>query len=85
MPLTIAAPDRRDSDYTGRQLAFLQAVYEAQQRRYDRLEYDLARDGMRKLRTYLDVETAAARELVSAGLLKRDTAYTTMTEAHMRG
>ncbi len=73
VPLTFSPQDRRDSDYTGRQLAFLQAVYEAQQQRYDSLEYDLVRDSMRQLRTYLDIETAAVQELVTDGLLKRDT------------
>ena len=61
------------SEWELRQLLFLQAVYNAQQRRYHRLEYDIVRDSMIRLQEYVGIDAAAVDELVDAGLLRRDT------------
>jgi hypothetical protein len=61
------------SEWDLRQLLFLQAVYNAQQRRYHRLEYDIVRDSMIRLQEYVGIDAEAVDELVDAGLLRRDT------------
>lgn len=61
------------SEWELRQLLFLQAVYNAQQRRYHRLEYDIVRDSMLRLQEYVGVDASAVGELIDAGLLRRDT------------
>jgi len=60
------------SDWSRRQLTFLQAVYNAQQQRYDPIEYDIVRDSMIRLKEYFDVDETAIDELVDAGLLRHD-------------
>jgi hypothetical protein len=60
------------SEWDLRQLLFLQAVYNAQQRRYHHLEYDIVWDTMLRLQEYVGIDATAVDELVDAGLLRRD-------------
>ncbi|MFB6312051.1 MAG: ATP-binding protein, partial [Salinirussus sp.] len=57
------------------QLCFLQVVYNAQQRRYDALEYDLVRDSMVLLKDYVGIDNDAVESLIDAGLLRHDSDY----------
>jgi len=67
-------PDERDaSEWSDTQLLFLQAVYNAQQLRYDPLEYDLLSDSMLRLQEYVDIDSEAIQDLLDAGLLSHDT------------
>ncbi|MFC6974506.1 TraM recognition domain-containing protein [Halomicroarcula sp. GCM10025709] len=67
-------PDEREvTEFTERQLMFVQAVYNAQQLRYDPLEYDLLYDSMIRLQEYLDIGSEAVTDLIDAELLKHDT------------
>ncbi|MDS0260558.1 TraM recognition domain-containing protein [Haloarcula sp. S1CR25-12] len=67
-------PDEREvTDFSDRQLMFVQAVYNAQQLRYDPLEYDLLYDSMIRLQEYLDIDSEAVTDLVEAKILKHDT------------
>ncbi|MFC7132359.1 MULTISPECIES: ATP-binding protein [Salinibaculum] len=61
------------SDWSLQQLLFLQAVYNAQQRRYDPHEYNLQSDSMVRLHEYVGIEQEAVDELLAANLLHRDT------------
>lgn len=70
--LTLSAAERADSGYSDRQLAFLQAVYNAHQGRYDDLEYTLVTDSMVRLREYVGIEPASVQELVDDGVLRHD-------------
>ncbi|MFC7164546.1 type IV secretion system DNA-binding domain-containing protein [Halospeciosus flavus] len=68
------SPDEVEaSAWSLRQLLFLQAVYNAQQRRYDPLEYDILTDSMLRLQAYVGIETAAIQALIDADLLRHDT------------
>jgi hypothetical protein len=60
------------SEWDLRQLLFLQAVYNAQQRRYHHLEYDIIRDSMIRLQEYVGIDTDAVDKLLDAGLLRHD-------------
>jgi hypothetical protein len=71
--LKLSAEERASSEYTDRQLVFLQVVYAAHQQRYDDLEYDITRDSMVRLQEYVDIESEAVDELVEDGLLAHDT------------
>jgi len=73
VPLTLSERERLDADYTHQQLLFLQAVYAAQQDRFDTLAYELRRDGMDRLRAECGLEQAAVTELIDDGLLRHDT------------
>ena len=53
----------------------MQLVFNAQQRVYDPLEYDLTRDSMNRLREYVDISAEEVRELLDEGLLREDTTY----------
>ncbi|WP_324665359.1 ATP-binding protein [Haloarcula sediminis] len=67
-------PDEREvTDFSDRQLMFVQAVYNAQQLRYESLEYDLLYDSMIRLQEYLDIDGDAVTDLVEADILKHDT------------
>jgi hypothetical protein len=63
------------SDYSLKQLLFIQAVYNAQQRRYDPREYDLRNDSMIRLEEYVGIETEEIEELLDADILRKDTDY----------
>lgn len=71
--LKLTPDERRASEWSAHQLMFLQAVYNAQQLRYDPLEYDLLRDSMIRLQEYVDVESAELEALMEADLLRHDT------------
>jgi hypothetical protein len=60
------------SEWALRQLLFMQAVYNAQQRRSHHLEYDIVRDSMIRLHEYVGIDTDAVDELLDAGLLRHD-------------
>ena len=61
------------SEYSVKQLLFLQAVHNATQRRYDPLEFHLVYDSMIRLQEYVGVDTDEVEGLIDAGLLVRDT------------
>jgi hypothetical protein len=70
VPLTLSEAERAATEWSLRQLAFLQAVHTAQQQRYDpTIEYDLVYDSMLRIEEYLAVDTEAIDELCTAGLL----------------
>jgi hypothetical protein len=71
--LKLSAEERANSEYTDRQLVFLQVVYAAHQQRFDDLAYDITRDSMVRLQEYVDIESEAVDELVEDGLLAHDT------------
>nr|WP_264475537.1 type IV secretion system DNA-binding domain-containing protein [Halorubellus salinus] len=71
--LKLTPEERAVTDWTTKQLLFLQAVYNAQQLRYDPLEYDLLRDSMIRLQEYVDIESNAIQDLIDADLLRHDT------------
>ncbi|AZH27148.1 ATP-binding protein [Haloplanus aerogenes] len=71
--LKLTAEERVVSDWSDRQLLFLQAVYNAQQLRYDPLEYDLLYDSMIRLQEYVGIDAAAVQDLVDADVLRHDT------------
>jgi hypothetical protein len=54
---------------------FLQAVYNAQQLRFDPREYDLTTDSMVRLQEYLGVDSTDVDPLVEADLLRHDGDY----------
>lgn len=68
--LKLTPAEVHDSDWSVAQLLFCQAVYNAQQGRYSRLEYDLLCDSMLRLREYVGIDDAAIDDLVEAGLLR---------------
>jgi DNA helicase HerA-like ATPase len=73
VPVKLSPDERAASDYTDRQLAFLQAVYTASQQRFDaELEFDLLWDSMKRLETYLGISEDARGELIDEGLLRHD-------------
>ena len=71
--LKLTAEERDLSDWSDRQLLFLQTVYNAQQLRYDPLEYDLLHDSMIRLQEYVGIETDEIAPLLEADLLRHDT------------
>jgi len=71
--LKLTREEREASEWTDRQLMFLQAVYNAQQLRYDPLEYDLLRDSMLRLQEYVGIDSDAVQDLIDADLLRHDT------------
>jgi hypothetical protein len=73
VPVTLSERERVEADYTHQELLFLQAVYTAQQGRFDRLAYDLRRDGMDQLRADCGLTEAAVQALIDDGLLRHDT------------
>ncbi|AQL44490.1 hypothetical protein BV210_05870 [Halorientalis sp. IM1011] len=68
--LKLSPAEIETSEWSVTQLLFLQAVYNAQQLRFDELEYDLVRDSMLRLREYVGIEYDAVLELVDAGILR---------------
>jgi len=71
--LKLTPEERSTIAYTDTQLRFLQAVYNAQQLRYDPLEYDLTTDSMIRLQEYTDIDAADIEPLLDAELLTHDT------------
>ncbi|WP_224448663.1 ATP-binding protein [Haloprofundus salilacus] len=71
--LKLTPEERAVSACTDTQLLFLQAVYNAQQLRYDPLEYDLLHDSMLRLQEYVAIESEAVESLIEDGLLRHDT------------
>ncbi len=72
VPLTLSEGERNATEWDHTQLLFLQAVYSAQQRRFDPLAYDLLLDGMDDLQSDCGLDDAAVEELLGAGLLRHD-------------
>ncbi|WP_225741233.1 ATP-binding protein [Halorussus halophilus] len=71
--LTLSAAEREASEYSDRQLAFLQAVYAAHQGEYDpEWEYDIGWDSMLRLQEYVGIDPEAVEELLEDGLLAVD-------------
>ncbi|QLG27641.1 hypothetical protein HUG10_08785 [Halorarum halophilum] len=71
--LRLSPDERRESEWSDRQLMFLQAVYNGQQLRYDSLEYNLLHDSMIRLQDTVGVSSDAVRDLIDADLLRDDT------------
>jgi DNA helicase HerA-like ATPase len=71
--LKLTEAERVDSEWSDAQLMFLQAVYNAQQLRFDPLEYDLLWDSMLRLQEYVGIESDAVQDLIDADLLRHDT------------
>jgi len=71
--LTLSPQEREESEYSDRQLAFLQVVYAAHQGEYDpEWEYDICWDSMLRLQEYVGIESEAVDELVEDELLRTD-------------
>jgi len=73
--LKLSPEEIEDRDWSLSQLLLLQAVYNAQQGRYDPPAYDIISDSMVRLEEYVDIDKDARQELLDAGLLRRDTDY----------
>jgi len=71
--LKLTPEERADSEWSDAQLMFLQAVYNAQQLRYDPPGYDLLRDSMLRLQEYVGIDRDAVDELLETDLLRHDT------------
>ncbi|WP_224333786.1 ATP-binding protein [Haloprofundus halobius] len=71
--LKLTPDERTVSAYSDTELMFLQAVYNAQQLRYNPLEYDLLYDSMLRLQEYVGIESEAVQNLIDDGLLRHDT------------
>ncbi|MFP8958958.1 hypothetical protein ACLI4Y_19860 [Natrialbaceae archaeon A-CW3] len=70
--LKLTPEEREESPWTDRQLLFLQTVYNAQQLRYDPLEYDLLHDSMIRLQEYVGINTEEITPLLEADALRHD-------------
>jgi len=73
--LKLSPQEIQASDYTPKQLGFLQVVHNAQHQRYTTLEYDLTQDSMVRLREYVNLDTHQTQALIDDGLLRKDTDY----------
>ncbi|AEN07590.1 hypothetical protein Halar_0334 (plasmid) [halophilic archaeon DL31] len=74
--LTLSPREREESEYSERQLAFLQVVYAAHQGEYDpEWEYDICWDSMLRLQEYVGIESEQVDELVEDDLLSVDCDY----------
>ncbi|WP_321169641.1 ATP-binding protein [Halorarum salinum] len=71
--LKLSPDERAASEWSDRQLMFLQAVYNAQQLRYDPLEYDLVEDSMIRLQEYVGIGGDPLQELLDSEYLRHDT------------
>lgn len=71
--LKLSPEERAASGWSDRQLLCLQAVYNAQQLRYDPLEYDLCVDSMIRIQEYLGIDSEPIQDLIDADLLRHDT------------
>jgi len=73
LELLLSPEEVAAADYAPRELCFLKAVYNAQQNRYDRPEYDIARDSMLRIQEYAGLDTEDVEALIQDGLLTKDT------------
>ncbi|GGM66282.1 DNA helicase HerA-like ATPase [Halarchaeum rubridurum] len=73
LTLKLTSEERVASEWTDTQLVFLQAVYNAQQGRYDPLEYDILSDSMIRLQEYTGIDDDAVHALLDTDLLRHDT------------
>jgi DNA helicase HerA-like ATPase len=71
--LKLTPEERADSEWSDAQLMFLQAVYNAQQLRYEPPAYDLLSDSMLRLQEYVGIDREAVDELLDTDLLRHDT------------
>jgi hypothetical protein len=71
--LKLTAEERAVSQWSDPQLMFLQAVYNAQQLRYDPREYDLLNDSMIRLQEYVGIDADAVQDLLDTDVLRHDT------------
>jgi len=71
--LKLTPDEREETGFSNRQLMFVQAVYNAQQLRYEYPEYDILEDSMLRLQEYIGVESDERQDLLDAGVLTRDT------------
>ncbi|MFD1514379.1 ATP-binding protein [Halomarina rubra] len=71
--LKLTSDEIAASEWSLKQLLFIQAVYNVAQRRYDSREYDLLYDSMIRLIEYVDIDTDELEALVDAGLVRHDT------------
>ncbi|MFC5971382.1 hypothetical protein ACFPYI_08585 [Halomarina salina] len=71
--LKLTADERAATEWSDTQLLFLQAVYNAQQLRYDPLEYDLLYDSMLRLEEYVGIDSEAVQDLLDTDVLRHDT------------
>lgn len=70
--VTLSPEEIQASKWSRRQLTFLQAVHNAQQRRYDRIEYDIVHDSMIRLKEDVGIDQDEIDDLLDAGLLRHD-------------
>ncbi|AQL44474.1 hypothetical protein BV210_04850 [Halorientalis sp. IM1011] len=70
--VTLSPDEIRASKWSPRQLTFLQAVHNAQQRRYDPIEYDIVHDSMIRLKEDVGIDQDEIDDLLDAGLLRHD-------------
>ncbi|QLH84821.1 ATP-binding protein [Halosimplex pelagicum] len=61
------------SEWSLTQLLFIQAVYNAEQRRYDPRAYDLKTDSMLRLEEYVGIDREELQPLLDADLVRHDT------------
>jgi hypothetical protein len=71
--LKLTPEEREETGFSDRQLMFVQAIYNAQQLRYDPPEYDILRDSMLRIQEYIGVSSSERQDLVDAGVLTHDT------------
>jgi len=71
--LKLTPEERADSRWSTTQLMFVQAVYNAQQLRYEPLAYDLLYDSMIRLQEYVGIESDAVQDLIDGDVLRHDT------------
>ncbi len=70
--LKLTPKEFEESKWSARQLAFLQAVYNAQQLRYEPPEYDLKEDSMLRLQEYTGISSEEIQGLLDADVLRHD-------------
>ncbi|WP_135365010.1 ATP-binding protein [Halosimplex halophilum] len=70
-----SAAEIAESEWSVEELLFVQAVWDAQQRRTHDLEYDLQRDSMIRLREYAGLDASAMVDLIDADILRKDTTH----------
>ena len=67
-----SAADVAGSEWSLTQLLFVQAVYNAQQGRYEAPGYDIVHDSMIRLREYVGISPDAVVDLIDAGVITQD-------------
>lgn len=71
--LKLSPTEINAAEWSLKQLLFLQTVYNAQQLRYDPVEYDILWDSMLRLQEYVGIDTDEVQALLDADLLRHDT------------